>query len=140
MGGSEGAMGELTLGAGGDAPRTWLEQHAAPVARSGHTLTAVRLHVNAGEGGGGGGGGEGGEVGGEGEAGAGAEVLLLFGGEAAARVEHRVAEEFEARYPATPLQPPATVCAVACNRMCDRPQPHVRQPATACTQADTART
>ena len=73
---------------------------------------------------------------------AGAEVLLLFGGEAAARVEHRVAEEFEAQYPATtpcnpPLQPyvpwPATVCVITCNRMCNRLHPHVRQPAAACT-------
>ena len=51
-----------------------------------------------------------------------------------------LADEEARQPPATPLQPPATVCAVTCNRMCDRPQPHVRQPAAACTQADTART
>ena len=108
VGGSEGMVGgaPLILGAGGDAPRTWLERHAAPVARSGHTLTAVRVNMNAGAGARAGGGvGVGGE--GEGEGEAESEVLLLFGGEAAARVEHRVAEEFEAS------SPPATACMVA---------------------------
>ncbi len=56
-----------------DEQRVRLVLHPAPVGRSGHTLTAVA--TAAVEGG---------------------EVLLLFGGEAATRLEHRVAEEFVA--------------------------------------------
>ena len=100
--GGQGAVGgqlnAITAEEAGAGPRAWLVRHAAPVSRSGHTLTAVRVNLRPG--------GHAAEAGvedgaeAEAEGGAedvgGSEVLLLFGGEAAARVEHRVAEAFEA--------------------------------------------
>ena len=93
------AAGEGPEQGAADAPAAWLQQHKAPVARSGHTLTTVRLATATAA------------TAADADAGAdadarsrssvppppppGGELLLLFGGEAATRVEHRLREEFE---------------------------------------------